>query len=83
MSACRTAAFQQKLPGPGQTEIIGKEGILKRTQTGKGISTRTFCQKIQGIVKNKPLAMGDNTTCRSVPHERIPLQNGNDGQTHP
>jgi hypothetical protein len=41
--------------------------ILKRTQTRKGIPTRTLCQKNQGTVKikQKLVTMGDRTTHRA------------------
>jgi hypothetical protein len=53
-------------------------GILNRTQAGKGIPTRTLCQKNQGTVniKQKPVKMGDRTTLRALSPERTPLQNG-------
>jgi hypothetical protein len=57
-------------------------GILNRTQTGKGIPTRTLCQKDQGTVetKQKPVAMGDRTT-HGTP-ERTSFQNGINGKSH-
>jgi hypothetical protein len=53
-------------------------GMLNRIQTGKGIPTRTLCQKNQGTVKikQKPVMMGDRTTHRTLSLERTPLQNG-------
>jgi hypothetical protein len=67
----------RRLSGTGQTDkkILG---ILNRTQTGKGIPTRTLCQKNQGTVKikQKPVTMGDRTIHRTLSPERTPFQNG-------
>jgi hypothetical protein len=59
--------FKQELPrrlSTGQRETIKIVRILSRTQTGKGIPTRTLCQKDQGTVKieQKPVTTGDRTT---------------------
>jgi hypothetical protein len=59
-------------------------GLLNRTQTGKGIPTRTLCQKNEGTdeTKQKPVAMGDRTTDGTLSPERTPFQNGINGQSH-
>jgi hypothetical protein len=46
--------------------------------------TRNLCQKNQGTVKikQKPVAMGDRTTCGSLSPERTPFQNRINGQSH-
>jgi hypothetical protein len=51
---------------------------LNRTQTGKGIPTKTLYQKNQGTVKTKqkPVTVGDRTTYGTMSPERKPLQNG-------
>jgi hypothetical protein len=51
-------------------------GVLNRTQRGKGILTRTLCQKNQGTVKSKqmPVTVGDRTAYRTLSSERTPLQ---------
>jgi hypothetical protein len=58
----------------------GCVGFLNRTQIGKGIPTRSFCQKNQRTVqtKQKPVKVGGRTTYRTLSPESTPLQNGID-----
>jgi hypothetical protein len=78
------AVFQQELArrfsATGQTGAIRTLEIHNRIQTGKGIPTRTLCQKNQGTVKTKqkPVTVGD----RTLSPERTPLQNGIDEESH-
>jgi hypothetical protein len=75
-----SAGIAKRMLGTGQTDIIKNTGALNRTQTGKGILTRTLCQKNQGNVKTKqkPVTIGDRTSYRILSPERTSLQNGTD-----
>jgi hypothetical protein len=51
--------------------------------TGKGIPSRTLCQKNQGAVKlDKSVKVGDRTTNRTLSPETTPFQNGINGKSH-
>jgi hypothetical protein len=65
----------------GPSKILGDRN---RTETGKGIHTRTCCQKNQGTVETKqqPVAVGDRTTHSTLSPERTPLQSGIIGYSH-
>jgi hypothetical protein len=71
------AVCSSKGTGQRPSKILG---VLNRTQTGNGISTRILCQKNYGIIeiKQKPVAVGDMTIYRTLSSERTPLQNGID-----
>jgi hypothetical protein len=62
---------------------IKHQATYKSDQTGKGIPTRSLCQKNQGSVKikQKPVKVGDRTTHGTLSHERTPFQSGINGKS--
>jgi hypothetical protein len=69
--------FQEGCQGLDKKRPSKILGVLNRTQTAKGISTRTLCQRSQGTAKTtqKPVTVGDRATYRALSSDRTPPQN--------